>query len=135
MPHEIPSASSWKEISDEQRSEASRACKRRFGRFDASGIEDAHYRPVSPRVVPNTWKASFFGFADANKPGAAIAATTASGYAASTYNSTAPIYIEQSASVYSEGRISSYDAEGFTLTWTKGGSPVGVAGIGFIAFR
>ena len=33
------------------------------------------------------------------------------------------------------GQISSFDADGFTITWVKGGSPTGTIQIRFIAFR
>jgi len=36
---------------------------------------------------------------------------------------------------YQYARVKSYDADGFTLTWTKGGSPTGTLDAGVLCFR
>lgn len=43
------------------------------------------------------------------------------------------IYI--SAGNFNQGDVTTWGADGFTITWTKGGSPTGVATVNFMAFR
>lgn len=41
----------------------------------------------------------------------------------------------ESASDYYEGTVTSLDADGFTITWTKNGSPSGTLNIAYLAFK
>jgi len=55
---------------------------------------------------------------------------------ANTYTSIATISIRdlQSAANYYSGEVQSFDSDGFTITWTKNGSPTGTLIIKFIAY-
>ena len=55
---------------------------------------------------------------------------------ADSFNLTAiPIYLVESPGVDSYGALSSFDSDGFTISWTKAGSPTGTATIFYIAFK
>jgi hypothetical protein len=56
-------------------------------------------------------------------------------YADSFNLSTIPIYLTESPNVDSYGQISSFDSDGFTISWTKIGSPSGTATIFYFAFK
>lgn len=43
------------------------------------------------------------------------------------------VYYEESGISLYTGSISSFDADGFTITWTKFGSPVGLIGMTYVA--
>lgn len=69
------------------------------------------------------------------------AAGTTECYAVAPYNSTytisnpAAVLINSSSTNYTTGYVKSYDADGFTLTWTKINSPTGTATIAYLAIR
>ncbi len=52
-----------------------------------------------------------------------------------SYSGSASIYDIASGSADLKGKISSFDSDGFTVAWTKTGSPTGTLVIGFIALR
>ena len=56
-------------------------------------------------------------------------------YANSFNLSTVPIYLTEVNGVDSYGALSSFDSDGFTISWTKIGSPTGTATIFYMAFR
>lgn len=71
-------------------------------------------------LVDQTAKACVFGFSSATS-GNGIFADSAS---AGSYQAGGGfIYIEQSGGVYQAASLKTFDSNGFTLTWTKGGSP------------
>jgi len=45
------------------------------------------------------------------------------------------IRIEHGSGVNYQGNLTSFDADGFTIAWTKNGSPTGTVGCKFIAFK
>lgn len=45
------------------------------------------------------------------------------------------VWVEQAAGDYQQAVVSSYDVDGFTLTWTKQGNPTGAADLHVFAFR
>lgn len=45
------------------------------------------------------------------------------------------IVLRESATVLSYGKVESFDADGFTISWTKAGTPVGSCGVIYMAFR
>lgn len=52
-----------------------------------------------------------------------------------TYNDPFMVEISTAAGAFQGGIIKTYDADGFTITWTKGGSPTGTANLIFLCFR
>ena len=44
-------------------------------------------------------------------------------------------YIQTAATTYQGASITSWDADGFTLSWTKTSTPTGTAGLIFMCFR
>lgn len=71
------------------------------------------------------------GFADSAKAGGAIGPYTSFAMTGGNYL----IYALTSAGVNQTAVVDSYDADGFTLTWTKTGSPTGTLNIKFICFK
>ncbi len=51
------------------------------------------------------------------------------------YNDTAFVQIASSAGNTQQATLKSYDSDGFTLTWTKAGSPTGTGQIMFLCFK
>jgi hypothetical protein len=47
---------------------------------------------------------------------------------------TQSIYIEEAAGSHA-GKIKTFDTDGFTITWTKGGSPTGAASVFYLCLR
>lgn len=47
----------------------------------------------------------------------------------------ASFYLESAANQYQAGSITSYDADGFTLTWSKANSPTGTGSVFYLALR
>ncbi len=45
------------------------------------------------------------------------------------------IDLDMSGGAYQYATVKTYDADGFTLTWVKGGSPTGTASLNFLAIR
>jgi hypothetical protein len=43
--------------------------------------------------------------------------------------------IDKAASDYQEGIVTSFDPDGFTITFTKNGSPTGTMTVVYIAFK
>lgn len=52
-----------------------------------------------------------------------------------TYNDSSSIYIIADSTNFAEGALTSFDSDGFTITWAKTGSPTGTAVVRYIAFR
>ena len=50
-------------------------------------------------------------------------------------NDSQAITLLADGSNYTQGKLKSFDADGFTITWTKTGSPTGMAYIYYLAFR
>lgn len=71
------------------------------------------------------------GFSDSSKNGYDLRINSAS--AAYSYN--ALILLETTGGNNQIGTVKSFDSDGFTLTWTKGGSPTGSATLVFLCFR
>jgi len=91
------------------------------------------FMPSSIQVVVaiNASFAFCVGFADSLKAGA-----TVSQYLADTFNATNYlINIAPSNTVQQLAIVKTYDADGFTLTWTKVSTPTGTATIKFLCFR
>jgi len=70
------------------------------------------------------------GFADSAKASGNIIQT-----ATDTFNTGTSLISRSYASGSQEAIVKSYDADGFTLTWTKTGSPTGTLNIKFLCFR
>ena len=70
------------------------------------------------------------GFADKDRTGRCI--TNPSGSGSQSYVYPSFIYLETGAGAQQNGSISSYDSDGFTISWTKGGAPTGVATLEFL---
>jgi hypothetical protein len=51
------------------------------------------------------------------------------------HNSTSAFHYEPSSGNHQDGIVTSFDADGFTISWTKTGSPTGNARIKFMAFK
>ena len=47
----------------------------------------------------------------------------------------AAIYMTEGAGVDTTGQVQSFDADGFTISWTKTGSPTGTSWVSYMAFR
>lgn len=84
-------------------------------------------------AIPSTVSASW-GMADVNSSfvvfsnngGTAGQFTAASSLLATIYTTAGNFY---------QGALSSFDADGFTISWTKTGTPTGTATFGYVAFR
>ena len=81
--------------------------------------------------VINSSLSFYIGAADS-----AAAGQTVQQYGANTlYNDPFLLELATSAGVSQTAVVSTYDADGFTLTWTKGGSPAGTGSLIFLCFR
>lgn len=84
----------------------------------------------------NSLGISSFGMTDSSlgkgylyQPGSATAGTFETGV------TNFLVIMETFPSAYQSATIKSYDADGFTLTWTKTGSPINTAALVFLCFR
>jgi hypothetical protein len=73
------------------------------------------------------------GFADSSKTGRGVAQYTTTAYTETT--SPIHIYTGSAGDTYQSAVVLSYDADGFTLTWTKTGSPTGTAAIYLLCLK
>ena len=44
------------------------------------------------------------------------------------------LYVDQDDSITTQAQIDSFDTDGFTLSWTKEGNPIGIITINYLAF-
>lgn len=73
-----------------------------------------------------------WGFADSSKTNYCMYSTYTPYYQTST---STLIVLNTAGSTDQNATIASYDADGFTLTWTKTGSPTGTATLLFICYK
>ena len=104
----------------------------------AAATGDVAYTGVGFR--PTSIQASCFieggstdstGFADSSKAGRAITTYAPDAKTGGAYL----LFPYPSAGNNQTAIVKSYDADGFTLTWTKTGSPTGTANLSFLCFR
>ena len=82
--------------------------------------------------ITDTAKPATWGFADSGKTGVCLSF----GFNDSTYYPlSAFIYAAPSNGNNQSASVKSYDADGFTLTWTKTGTPTGSLALYFICYR
>lgn len=78
-----------------------------------------------------------FGMSDSNRGGACFYYTSATTNALANQvaMTNAVIFISPGAGTWQGGTIQSYDADGFTISWTKTSTPTGTMRINYLAYR
>jgi hypothetical protein len=102
----------------------------------AVGYTGAGFVPTSVTILANIGSnanARSIGMADSAKN--MIAQYGADTTTSLNLDSTKIIYIVTAAAAIETAIVTSYDADGVTLTWTKSGSPTGTISLGFIFYK
>ena len=92
------------------------------------------FKPTSLFAMGNVDAIAFgssWGVSDSSKANELIEIGSTSNYAAVN----GLFYINNGAGVVQSAIVKSYDPDGFTLSWTKTGSPTGTANLVFLCFR
>lgn len=96
------------------------------------------FTPTSIIVFSALSDAMSVGVADSAKTGGGLSHKAATAYysmVGAGYGANVLISCDQGANNYHTASVKSYDADGFTLTWTKVNSPTGTLELVFLCFR
>lgn len=104
----------------------------------AQAITGVGFQPaavIAIATVPNVGSRASWGFALASGAGASLTDNNAVTGASYQFNSDALIAIQTGSGVAATAALTSVGADGFTITWSKSGSPTGTASIAYMAIR